>query len=91
MALRYAIRVFLPTLSDIITKKVKYRYEVTHIIDPIITSSIHIGVITLMIFPDFPNSSTISPKRKTKDGRPTPVIMAVKYPRIIKSLSTPSA
>lgn len=37
------------------------------------------------------NESTISPKRNTKDGRPKPVSIEVKYPSVIKILSVRSA
>jgi len=33
----------------------------------------------------------MSPKINTKDGRPAPVAIAVIYPRVIRSLSFPSA
>jgi hypothetical protein len=38
-----------------------------------------------------PKVFTISPNKNTKDGRPAPVAIAVKYPKVIKALSFPSA
>ena len=58
---------------------------------PIITSLIATGLMTSTISLLPPNSSTISPNKKTKEGRPTPVAIAIKYPMHIKNLSNPSA
>ena len=59
--------------------------------DPITTSFIQIGSTVLTMSGLTPNSSTISPNRKTNKGRHAPVIIAKRYPMIMKVLSTRSA
>jgi len=61
-----------------VTRKAKYRYDVTHTKTPMHVSSMEIGPTMPTMSKSFPKLSTISPKRKTKDGSARPVRIEVK-------------